>query len=657
MSSWLNQLLARVGLQRIGTATEQTPAVQSVPEAKAIEHVSDVVYPPRDPGLPVKPAQQLSADQTEILQMLRLHAAETPERFESRFLGPINRLAGLVNTLPATPTASFSGAGGLFRACVETAFNAFRASDGRIFTGALGVEDRHRLEGRWRYVCFAAGLLYPVGACLSAMTVLDSRGRKWSPELESLVEWAEHGKADRVFATWAGETIAPGPAPLTATFVLKILGRENVEWLNAGSADLVSRLLDIVTGSNSSAKDSVATTLVRDIWSAVQERETARRHQNYGRLTIGSHVSPYLLDALVGLAKDKWTFQESVMFADATGVYLQWPQAGEDIIKFCSAREYTGIPSSEQALLSLMVSNGLVNAGVDRTALVEIAGCGGEVVMGVKLKHHELVIPDGTTLQQVAGERQVAMSVVLAKDPLTRAQEALSKSGPQSAPASTTSALKAPSLSSSTAGSVPVPPPASALRFDEINPQEILSSSEPDSDEDRADDDGEVGPADMPPATQTVPPTTAEQSTASKRDKAQSGESVQRPGRPQDSGALVEAPEIKYSELLPEEVASKFRNVDAELLGRLVHVWRKKAAEGRVMRVCEHGIAFELALLADYTQDPAGFLSNLGAQGFLFSERTTPGKMIYPVAATEGGRKTATCFIILHHAAKKLGMP
>ena len=249
------------------------------------------------------------------------------------------------------------------------------------------------------------------------------------------------------------------------------------------------------------------------------------------------------------------------------------------------------------------------------------------------------------------------MSALLAKDPLTRAQEALNKSGSQPASASKPSAAKAPTPSPATAGSAPVPPPASALRFDEINPQEILASSDQDADEDLDNEDDEAAPAAMQPAAQTAPPGPAEQPAASRREKAQAGESVQRPARPQDSGALVEAPEIKYSELLPEEVASKFRNVDAELLGRLVHVWRKKAADGRVMRVCEHGIAFELALLADYTQDPAGFLSNLGAQGFLFSERTTPGKMIYPVAATEGSRKTATCFIILHHAAKKLGMP
>lgn len=656
MASWLNSLLASVGLQRIGTPPPPPPVVEPGPEAKAVEHVIDVVYPPRDPGLPIKPAEQLVADHKDILQMLRLHAAESPDRFELRFLAPITRLAALVNTLPATPTSSFSGAGGLFRACVETGFNAFRASDGRIFTGALGVEDRHRLEGRWRYVCFTAGLLYPVGACLGSMAVLDAKGRKWSPELESLLEWAQQNQSDRVFASWTNEAVAPGPSPVSATFALKVLGRENVQWLNEGSAELVSTLLDIVTGGGSSPKDSVATTLVREIWSAVQERETARRHQNYGRLTIGSHVSPYLLDALVGLAKEKWKFQESVMFADTTGVYLQWPQAGEDIIAFCAKRGYTGIPASEQALLSLMVSNGLVTSGVDRMALVEIAGPGGEVVMGVKLKHHDLVIPDDTTLQQVAGERQVAMSLVRAKDPLTRAQDALDKSASQPvAPPASSSQKTAPKATPSPSA-VPVPPPASSLRFDEINPQEVLGATEPEPDDEVDDAGEEEGPAPQSAAAPAPPPPPAEQ-PSTKREQPQAGQGAQRSSRAQDAGALVEAPEIKYSELLPEEVASKFRNVDAELLGRLVHVWRKKAADGRVMRVCEHGIAFELDLLADYTQDPAGFLSNLGAQGFLFSERTTPGKMIYPVAATEGSRKTATCFIILHHAAKKLGMP
>jgi hypothetical protein len=648
MASWLISLLASFGLQRISTHPAPTGDVDGYgSEAKPLEHISDVFYPPRDPGLPIKAAELLVQDHLDVLQMLRLHAAETAERFDQRFLAPITRLAELVNTLPATPDASFSGAGGLFRACMETGFHAFRASDGRIFTGAQGVEARHRLEGRWRYVCFTAGLIYPIGASLCSMSVIDTTGRKWSPELESVLEWARQNQSDRVFASWVTDVVAPGPAPVSATFALKVLGRANVEWLNEGSAELVSTLLDIVTVSGAVQKDGVAASLVREIWGAVQERETARRYQNYGRLTIGSHVSPYLLDAVVALAKAKWRFQESVMFADTSGVYLHWPLAGEDIISYCTERGYTGIPSTEQALLTLMVSNGLVVSGVDRIALLEIAGPGGEVVMGVKLKHPELVVPDDKTLEQIAGERKVSMSLVRASDPLTRAQIALKTTAAQPAATPAPTPPNSTPLAAASDELVGVPPPASSLRFDEINPLEILGSHGASSEPDQDGTDAE------PVALAAV--SASQQDTTS--ELSQSGKGTSRSARQQEPGAIVEAPEIKYSELLPEDVAAKFRNVDAELLGRLVHVWRRKAADGRVMRVCEHGIAFELDLLADYTQDPAGFLSHLGAQGFLFSERTTPGKMIYPVAATEGSRKTATCFIILHHAAKKLGMP
>lgn len=646
MSSWLNFVLARVGLQRIGASTPYGVTAEApAKEAQAIENVSGVVYPPRDPGLPVRRSEDLVSDHKDLLQMLRLHAAESNDRFEARFLDPIKQLATLINTLPATPSHAFSGAGGLLRASVETAFNAFRASDGRIFTGALGVEDRHKLEGRWRYVCFVAGLLYPVGASLAAMNVLDTRGRKWSPELEGLEVWAGAVGADRVFVSWVTETVAPGPASVTGTFALTVIGRSNIEWLNEGAPDLVMSLLDIVNGSKQTVKDAIAPVLVRDIWSAVQERETARRHQNYGRLTIGSHVSPYLLDALAGLAKSHWVFNKKVMFADKTGVYLQWPEAGKDIAQYCQAHGYTGIPLNDQALLSLMVSNGIVVAGVDRLALHEIAGESGEVVMAAKLKHHDLVVPDGATLESIAGDRRVLMSDLRSRDPLNKAEQALEQAAPKAA--------KPPA--------VVAPPAASPLKFEEIDPSDVLggnpgNAASPSNEDphagDLSDEDEGQQPvvSTKPEAPKATPQRVASVSTS------QQAQQPQRAAQP-NPGALVEAPEIRYSELLPEEVSAKFKSVDAELLGRLVHVWRKKAAEGRVMRVCEHGVAFELSLLAEYTTDPVGFLNTLGMQGYLFSERTTPGKMIYPVAATEGSRKTATCFILLHHAAKKLGMP
>lgn len=608
---------------------------QPAKEARAVHNVSNVVYPPRDPGVPIRRPSELVDDQRELLQMLRLHAAESPARFDLRFLAPVTRLASLLNTLPATPSSSFGGAGGLFCACFETAVYSFRASDGRIFSGSMGVEDRHRLEGRWRYVCFVAGLMYPIGASLSAMTVLGEDGSKWTAELEDIVDWCDRKGSERVYVSWASDVVTPGPSSLTATFALRLLGRENAEWLNEGSSDLITSLLDIISGAGHQKQESIATGLVRTIWASVQEREMARRLQNYGRLTIGTHVSPYLLDALIGLAKGKWEFQRSVLFADTTGVYLQWPEAGLDIIAYCEERGYKGIPQSEQALLALMIRTDLVVAGVDNLALFEIAGKGGEIVTGVKLKNHDLVIPDDSSLQEIAGERKVLLSEVLANDPLSRAQNTAPG---QAKPRASSPAAQPPAAPASTS-----PPVPGELRFEELRPEDVLAADPPDSqDPEDAMGQDEASEQEQPPAPSPA---------------IQRSDPPSRPPREKAPGAINEGPEIKYSELLPEDVRTKFKKVDAELLGRLVHIWRRKDSEGRVMRVCEHGVAFELALLADYTQDPPGFLSTLGSQGFLFTERSTPGKMIYPVAAAEGSKKSATCFIIAHHAAKRLGMP
>lgn len=663
MAHWLSSVLASLGLKKIERSSD-SPSVVPAAEVQHIRNISDVVYPPRDPGLPVRSSLELLADHQDVIAMLRLHAAESPPRFEARFLDPIKRLAAYINTLPATPSSVFSGAGGLLRACIETAFNAFRGSDGRIFTGSLGVEDRHKLEGRWRYVCFVAGLLYPIGNSLTAMSVLTIGGKKWSPELEALEEWAAKQKVDRVFVTWLGETVAPGPSSVTGTFALHVMGRSNIEWLNEGVSELMGTLLDIVNGSSASAGQGVAPSLVRKTWSSVQEREAGRRYQNYGRLTIGSHVSPYLIDALVGLARTRWKINEVVIFADKTGLYMQWPDAGLSIIRFCREHGYTGIPENEQALLSLLISNGIVVTGIDNAPLHEIAGPGGEIVMGAKIKNPELVLDDNETLESVIGNRQVLMTEVRANDPLAMAE-----------------GNKPPKVEGKPKAE-PKPPAPSKIKFDEIDPAEVLHRAGPDSeqgsrptqeksavashtddglltaDSEAADDENVC--VEEPPVSKHTQESLFAKTEGAKKTIAEPksvSTAITKAENNDRNIAIVEAPEIRYSELLPEEVSSRLRNVDAELLGRLVHVWRKKAAEGRVMRVCEQGIAFELTLLAEYTTDPVGFLNTLGTNGFLFSERTTPGKMVYQVAATEGSRKTATCFILLHHAAKKLGMP
>lgn len=660
MSKWLNQFLGVFGLQRVsGDPVLATPSSPSA-YADKVTNVSDVVYPPRDPGIPIKTQAALIADHHELLAMLRIHAAESPARFAVRFEDPITRLAGFLNTLPGSGSDAFSGAGGLLRASIETAFNSFRASDGRIFTGALGVEDRHKLEGRWRYICFAAGLMYPCGAALASMSVLNPSGGKWSPELGGITEWTGEQNIDRVYVSWTREVSKLGPAAVSGTFALTVLGRENVAWLNEGSPTLISTFLDIVTGVTS-GREAIASSLVSGVWNAVQEREMDRRHQNYGRLTVGSHVSPYLIDALVGLSKAKWELNRTVLFADRTGVYLQWPDAGKHIIEFCKDKGFMGIPSTEAALLSLLVTNGLIEGGVESVAIVEIADSEGEVVAAVQIKTPSMVLADDQTLDSFRDSRPVLMSEVRARDPLAKPSSPVYQ--PTLTPSPAQASTEPPPSRIPERNPVSAAPAPSTLKFDELDPSEILPAAG--SASDASDDDvSEVAEVPATSAAEGAPPQKVAPAPVLAPVPAPSSEPKRAPAKGdgagqqgQKPGALVEAPEIKYSSLLPSDVSSRFRPFEAELLGRLVHVWRTKANGTKLMRACENGVAFEVALLGEYTQDPPTFLTSLGKAGFLYTAATTPAKMVYQVPITEGSQRSALCFILAHHAAKKLSIP
>lgn len=615
------------------------------------------VYPPNDRGLPIQTSEALIHGQSELVSMLRLHAASSPALFESRFMAPINRLAQYANTLPGSSSAAFAGAGGLFRASLELAFANFRASDGRIFTGALGVEERHRLEARWRYVCFATGLLYPLGAALSNMLVMDEAGKQWSPELESLQQWVQSRKADRVYVTWRNELATLGPSALAGTFALTIIGRDNVEWLNDGSQELVKVLVNIVTGSQSS-NNLIASSLTKEMWTAITAREMARLHQNYGKLTIGSNVAPWLLDAMVALSDTKWRLNKAVMFLDASGLYLEWPLAGRDIVAFCTERGITGIPSSDASLLDLLTGTQLVEKGVDGVGLCEIADCQGEIKTAVRVLQPAMLVSDAD-LASAPTLRSVSMKLVMAQDPL---RDRSAPSASQSMPAAQDVSKGKPKGKATR-----LPPALEQVDSDEI--QAVLGS-EPGAHgvddrtpqvDDELDDASTVmasratGAQREGPTTRGPEPATGGQAAGKADAPALSAGPVPSTSKAtQSPGAIVEGGEIRYGDLLPADVVVKLRPHDGEILGKLVHLWRKRSTSGKVLRMCEHGAAFEFALLKDFARDPPGFLTVLGDLGMLYLSPTHGAKKVFPLPASEGSQSMVVCFILAHHTARKL---
>lgn len=575
-----------------------------------------VQYPPQDPGFVCTDAVELVTSQGEIMGMLKMHAASTPTLYKERYEQPIINLSEHVANLPGSSSGVFAGEGGLMRACVEMAFNAFRASDGRIFTGASGVEERHLLEGRWRYVCFVAGLLYPVGATIQSMQVINAEGRRWSAELDSLQSWA--GVGNRYWVTWTQDDVEPGPASIMGMLLYKIVGRSNIDWLNEGSPELIKRLVDIVTGSPA-ASSFIVTDVVKGVWSSIHKREVSRRHQNYGRLVVGSHISPYIIDAMVVLTEKVWRLNEKTVFADATGVHLEWPSAGTDIIKYCKERGYPGIPSSENALLTMLCSNKIIVGGLDGVALTEIANAQGEIVGAVKLSKPGLLVDDPSIFEK-STTRPVSMEAVVASDPLTASSPEKKNTVKKIVTAAETA--HRPTLDTLVIAGAP----ADAT-------QEIETPSNNEA------------------------PVSADES-ANPIDSRQTVETLQHPasGKPKPAIPFKEGAEIKYAALVDKEIVGKLKPNSIELLGKVVHAWREKTDPEFVMRMTSVGAAVEKDFVIQCSSRGLEAILEWASAGLLYIDPTRQGVKVHQIATVDGGQKKVDCVVFSRGTVKLLGL-
>jgi len=587
-----------------------------------------VQYPPQDPGFICPAAQTMVDSQQVIIRSLKLHAASNEQLYQVRFLTPIANLAALLGNLPGSASGVYAGEGGLFRASLEMGFNCFRAADGRIFTGANTVEERHLLEGRWRYVCFAAGLLYPIGAPLQEMQVMNASAERWSPELDALTEWA--GQGNPYWVSWNSEVTEPGPSSLAGMLIGRLLGRENIDWLNTGTPEMIRRLVEVATGSPAAAP-LIANSVVKEVWASIHERETARLHQNYGRLVVGTHTSPYLIDSMVMLAKDKWKVNQDTLFVDANGVYLEWPKAAKDIIEYCSARGYKGIPASENALLAMLLSNKLISGSVDGVAIEEIANSDGVLVGAVRLTRPGLLIDDMAAYQK-PGTRPVSVAAVVAADPIVAPTPEKPKAPPkpQKAPA--------PTLEES-------PKPVVRPTLDTL----VIDDGE----SDEVDEDASTLLTPMSLDTQTIVVTDKPKQGATAEVEA--AEAAEHKPTPQ-GGPFVEGEVIEYSSLVPRDISERLKPHSVEVLGKVIHAWRNKTEPSVLMRMTNVGAAVEQEWVLQISMRGPDAVLDWASQGLLYIDQGRPGIKFHQIAAVEGGQQKVPCVVFSPGAVKTLGM-
>lgn len=221
----------------------------------------------------LQPPERIVAAHPELLRRLGQLAGAGESQFRQRFAAPLQRLAAHVNALPATPTGLFRAEGGLFRAALENAVLAFEQALARRFAAERAPPV---LEARWRYLCFLAGLLFPLGRTLTRVAVHAPDGPAWQRHLGGLTAWAASVGAACVAVRWrpadGGEEI--GPDSGTIILLPDVVGADNLQFLEDAAYDLVGALYRLASGEDGQAP--AAHEVVAGCWNEVVRRESAR---------------------------------------------------------------------------------------------------------------------------------------------------------------------------------------------------------------------------------------------------------------------------------------------------------------------------------------------------------------------------------------------
>lgn len=536
-------------LKRKPGPTLANAAPARLAQAPAQSFPQEVVYPPVDQGLPaLNPQLIVQAAHQKIGRLGELTVSDR-DIFEAAYFAPIRRLAELVHLLPATSSDLYAAPAGLFNLCLDVAFYSLQSADGKIFTPDGTVEQRHKNEPRWRYATFLAGLSCQVFRSLTHITVVNDQGAEWPRFSQGLSQWLQSTGSQRYYINWheaVADKGAEGAAVLAA-----IAPKERLDWLAQGDVQIVRDMHQVALGTAHQAQ-SIMAKVVKGIIERIEQADQASRRCRYGRLTVGTHIEPLILDAFRFLVESgQWKINTagSPVWHGSDDLWVEWPAGNETVQEHFRASGLMGMPRSA-------------------LTIAEILGKAGAVITtGESEFIQAMAVPAGTANRQTSGMRFARPEAVLG----------LNQSEPVARPfgASMVSALQNATAAAGVlehAFTSPLSTPGAA-----VAPQAAVASPA-------------IGSAVLPPSAQ---PPVKPQAGASSRSARQTAASTQ---------AQIELPdeeggEVSFASLIPQATQYWVKGDMAEVLGQMVHLQRQN--RGEVAKTSIHGVALSTDWIAE----------------------------------------------------------
>lgn len=395
----LKKLFASLLGQHKGTPDDSN--VKTKADHKHVLALSDIPrYPPFDTGIPVIGIDLLLESQAELISKIRISCAMESTVFDRKVMQVIKNYASYVHLLPATKDSFHRGAGGLFRLGLEIGFYSLQATDGLIFSGRESPEKRNSLEPAWKYATLLAGLCSEVHRALTDILVVDEHGRQWPRYLQSLYGWSQEKDSERYFIRWINNGNSGTGEHAVSTFLVNtIIPSACLQELDSLSPKIVASMMAGITGTSQGGHDNLLAKTIQNVRMRVIQKDEQTSGDNYGKLTIGTHIEPHLIDAMKRLFKaGKWSVNQrkSRIWVSNEGAFLVWKTAASEIIDLLGKDKLPGIPQDSDTLAEMLVgAHVFVRNNKDNGIYWSIqVPNSSNVLTAVKLTNPSMLIPD-----------------------------------------------------------------------------------------------------------------------------------------------------------------------------------------------------------------------------------------------------------------------
>jgi len=334
--------------------------IEIPPIAKPLPDDEIPRYPPFVKGLPASHPDRLIETQQELIGQIRESGLASKDVYEEFYLGPLRRFASYAHLLPASETHHHRGAGGLFRHAIEVALWSLQSGDRVLLPGDKTPRRRRELEPRWHSAVFLAALCHDLGKPITDLMVTNQDGGKvWDPFCEDLYAWAVRNQVDRYFLRWR-KNRGTSHTSVSLLLVERIVGRTGLGWISQGDPNLVTWMMEAISG-HPSQENMIHNLIVRSDQVSVT-RDIESMGANFAGYEIGIPVERILLDIMRRLVRDGvWIVNEpgSRLWHMDGHLYLVWPAGGEEIAAIINQEKMPGLPRTPNSILDMLVERKL----------------------------------------------------------------------------------------------------------------------------------------------------------------------------------------------------------------------------------------------------------------------------------------------------------